>query len=188
MKRFLLAGAWVCLGLTIAGCGGETGSSHPPPPPVTAVPEDATGHYCGMFLFEHKGPKGQILLRDHEAPVWFTTIREVFAYTHLPEEPRAIAATYVQDMARIRPDHSFPADAWINAHTAWYLIKSQYIGGMGIYDALPFSDADAARPYQQTYGGEIVAFRDVPQDYIFGAGDTLPELPPDARPPVGAAQ
>ena len=188
MTRLLWAVVPLCLGLALAGCGGDPGGGRPPPPPHTAIPEDATGHYCGMFMFEHKGPKGQILLRDREEPVWFTTIREVFAYTHLPEEPRAIAATYVQDMGRIRPDHSFPDDAWVNAHTAWYLIKSRYIGGMGIHDALPFSDPAAARPYQQAYGGDIVAFRDVPQDYIFGPGEPPPEPTPEARPPAGAAQ
>src|SRR5690606_5944270 len=91
----LAAGLW--LTIMVAACG-ESANTAPPPPPVAAIPKDAVGHYCGMFLFEHKGPKGQVLLRDRDTPVWFTTIREVFAYTRLPEEPKAITATYVQDM------------------------------------------------------------------------------------------
>lgn len=175
MRRIKAAATLLSLGLLLGGCGGGTDDQTPPPPPQTVIPQDATGHYCGMFLFEHQGPKGQMRVRDSEEPVWFTTIREVFAYTHLPEEPRGIAATYVQDMARIRPDHSFPDDAWIDAHKALYLIQSTYIGGMGVYDALPFSEQSAAQSYQQKYGGHIVAFEDVPLDYIFGPGDLLPE-------------
>ncbi len=174
----------LCLAGLLAGCGGDAQDHGPPPPPQASIPQGAVGHYCGMFLFEHKGPKGQILIRDRETPVWFTTIREVFAYTHLPEEPRAIVATYVQDMGRIRPDHTFPEDAWIDAHKAVYLIRSTYIGGMGVYDALPFSDPAAAQPYQQQYGGQLVAFQDVPLDYIFGPGDLLPQ--PGQNTPVAA--
>lgn len=180
--------ALLALATLLGGCGGDAGDPVPPPPPQVAIPQDATGHYCGMFLFEHQGPKGQIRLRDREEPVWFTTIREVFAYTHLPEEPRAIAATYVQDMARVRLDHSFPDDAWIDAHKAWYLILSTYIGGMGIYDALPFSEQAAALPYQQKYGGHVVAFEDVPLDYIFGPGELLPEQQQELISSSGAAQ
>lgn len=187
--RSLPAAAIVALALLLTACGNDT-SSGPPPPPQTVIPQDATGHYCGMFLFEHTGPKGQILVRDREGPVWFTTIREVFAYTHLPEEPRAIVATYVQDMARVNPDQSFPFDAWIDAHQAWYLIQSSYIGGMGVPDALPFSSQDAAKVYQEKYGGRIVAFQDVPQDYIFGPAE-LPDpsqLSEAAASAAGASQ
>lgn len=188
MTRRTGAAMLLSLAVLLAACGGDEGGQGQRPPPQAAIPQDATGHYCGMFLFEHKGPKGQILLRGREQPVWFTTIREVFAYTHLPEESRAIAATYVQDMARIRPDQSFPDDAWIDAQQAWYLILSSYIGGMGVHDALPFSDQAAARRYQQQYGGHIVAFDDVPRDYIFGPGELAPDQEEKLRLSTGAAQ
>src|SRR5690606_2107569 len=84
------------------------------------------------------------------------------------EEPKTIVATYVQDMAKINEDGSFPDTAWMDARQAWYLIKSRYIGGMGSYDALPFSDEDSANSYRQRYGGEIARFDEVPEDYIFG--------------------
>lgn len=183
--RALPATALLAFSLLLAACGDDAADSAPPPPQAV-IPQDAVGHYCGMFLFEHRGPKGQILLRDREGPVWFTTIREVFAYTHLPEEPRAITATYVQDMARIRPDHSFPFDAWIDARQAWYLIRSHYIGGMGVPDALPFSDRAAAQAYQQQYGGHLVAFKDVPEDYIFGPSELPPEPQRQTEPAPGA--
>lgn len=185
--RRLLAATLLSAGVVLAGCS-ESGSDTPPPAPVATIPQDAMGHYCGMFLFEHKGPKGQIMVRDREDPIWFTTIREVFAFTHLPEEPRAITATYVQDMVRASPDGSFPDDAWIDAHDAWYLIGSRFVGGMGVPDAVPFSDQDAAMRYQEKYGGHVVAFKDVPQDYIFGPGEPLPDSEQDPRLSTGATQ
>jgi len=168
--RKLLTAGLLAISVALAACG-DTSSDTPPPPPVAVIPKDAMGHYCGMFLFEHKGPKGQIMVRDREGPIWFTTIREVFAFTHMPEEPRAITATYVQDMAQVQPDGSFPEDAWIDAHEAWYLIESRFIGGMGVPDAVPFSDQEAAAPYQEKYGGHIVRFDDVPESYIFGPAE-----------------
>ncbi len=140
-----------------------------PPPPVTQIPETAVGHYCGMYLFEHQGPKGQILLRERATPLWFTTIREVFAYTLLPEESKAVAATYVQDMAQRDKQGQFPEQAWIPAQEAWYLIHSRYTGGMGTIDALPFSQEQAAQAFQEQYGGQLVRFKDMPENYIFGA-------------------
>ncbi len=188
----LRARRWVSAGMfsvavMLSGCG-ETGSGAPPPPPVAVIPDDATGHYCGMYLPEHKGPKGQIMVRDRETPIWFTTIREVFAFTHMPEEPRAITATYVQDMVHVQPDGSFPEDAWIDAHNAWFLIESRFIGGMGVPDAVPFSDPDAAGAYQQKYGGHVVAFSDVPESYIFGPVQLPPDPPPANQLSMGVRQ
>lgn len=181
------AAVLLSLGLLLSACGDES-SKGPPPPPVAVIPKDAMGHYCGMFLFEHKGPKGQILLRDGDQPVWFTTIREVFAYTHLPEEPKAVAATYVQDMTRMLPNQTFPPDSWIDAHKAWFLIQSDFIGGMGVPDALPFSDKAAAEAYRAQHGGRVLAFQDVPQDYIFGPGEPIPDMQPGATSPAGGTQ
>lgn len=173
--------------LILAGCKGADNDA-PPPPPVAVIPDDAEGYYCGMFLFEHKGPKAQALLRDSEKPVWFTTIREVFAYTRLPEEHKSIRALYVQDMARINDDGSFPFDAWIKAQEASYLIMSRYIGGMGRHDALPFSEQGAALVFQKKYGGEVVSFHEMPEDYIFGSGEPLGTTdPPKAGAPQDAA-
>ncbi|HCB1211864.1 copper resistance protein CopZ [Alcaligenes faecalis] len=158
----------LCLGLVLAACG-QPEPIQAPPSPVVQIPQTAVGHYCGMYLFEHQGPKGQILLREREAPLWFTTIREVFAYTMLPEESKAIAATYVQDMAQRDQDGQFPEQAWIPAQDAWYLIYSRYTGGMGTIDALPFSLEQAAKDFQQQHGGQLVRFADMPENYIFGA-------------------
>mgnify|MGYP003581457029 CR=1 FL=1 len=62
----------VVLALAIAaGCSKEASRTVPPAHALTA---DAIGHYCGMLLSEHAGPKGQILLEGQDAPVWFTSV------------------------------------------------------------------------------------------------------------------
>lgn len=172
MKR-LRAILLFSLSVALAACR-QPDQTLPPPPPVTRIPQTAVGHYCGMYLFEHQGPKGQIFLRERDTPIWFTTIREVFAYTLLPEESKALAATYVQDMAQRDEQGHFPEQAWIPAQDAWYLIYSRYTGGMGTIDALPFSQEQAAQAFQKQHGGQLVRFKDMPENYIFGAV-TLPE-------------
>ena len=165
-----LIGAAVLAAL-LTGCGGEPDTPTAPPPPV-AMTQEATGHYCGMNLYEHIGPKAQILLRGRDIPVWFTTIREVFAYTLLPEEPKTVVAIYVQDMGRAGPDGNPPDDAWIEARSAHFLIESAAVGGMGAPDALPFARIEDARTYASRHGGRIVGFKDMPEDYVLRA----PEL------------
>ncbi|MFC4299651.1 nitrous oxide reductase accessory protein NosL [Castellaniella hirudinis] len=181
--RLALAGAALGLAALLAGCGGRQDASSPPPTPV-AMTDEAVGHYCGMNLYEHIGPKGQILLRDRDVPVWFSTIREVFAYTILPEEPKTVLAIYVQDMGRAGADGNPPADAWIDATTAHYLIESGAVGGMGAPDALPFARLEDARAFAERHGGRIVSFQNMPEDYVLRA----PELAPRADlEPVGAS-
>ncbi|MYN12812.1 copper resistance protein CopZ [Pusillimonas sp. TS35] len=187
MKRGLTACALLALSLLLGACSKQSDDT-PPPAPHAAIPQDAVGHYCGMFLYEHKGPKGQILLRDREQPVWFTTIRELFAYTQLPEEPKAIVAAYVQDMAKMTPEGNFPNDAWIDARKAHYVIHSRFTGGMGTQDALPFGTEDAAQAFQRLHGGEVISFETMPESYIFDAGMSVPV--PSESPgttPAGAA-
>ncbi|MDY0309574.1 MAG: nitrous oxide reductase accessory protein NosL [Castellaniella sp.] len=167
------------LAVLLAGCVDDDDASSSPPPPV-AMTDAAIGHYCGMYLDEHIGPKGQILLRDQDAPVWFSTIREVFAYTILPEEPKTIIAIYVQDMGRAGPDGNPPADAWIDARTAHYLIESNVVGGMGAPDALPFSRLEDAQAYATRHGGRIVGFKDMPEDYVLRAPDFTNSAEPDS--------
>jgi copper chaperone NosL len=125
------------------------------PPPVATAP-DATGHYCGMLLAEHAGPKGQILLASGDKPVWFTSVRDTFAFLSLPEEPKDIAAVYVSDMAKA-PSWEKPGDTnWILADKAVYVIESDQVGGMGGAEAVPFGDEAAAKSFVGEHGGRIV--------------------------------
>lgn len=159
---------WAAIGaimLALSACGGDEPAA--PPPAPQAVSADAVGHYCGMMLKDHAGPKGQIFVKGRAAPVWFSSIKQVFAYTRLPEEPKGLAAIYVNDMAAAGPDGAADSKAWVDAREAFYVIGSSFLGGMGAEDAMPFSDQPRAIAFAQTHGGRVVRFADVPEDYVF---------------------
>lgn len=151
--------------LTIAACG-NAGDAAPPPPPQS-VTAQSVGHYCGMALADHAGPKGQIFIKGNPDPIWFSSIKQVFAYTLLPEEPKAVTALYVNDMGTAGPDGNPDPAAWIDARQAFYVIEGRFIGGMGAEDAMPFSRRADALAFTQTHGGRVVAFSDVPEPYVF---------------------
>ena len=164
----ILALAAVCL--MLAACNQEqpTGTA-PAPHELTA---EAMGHYCGMNVLEHPGPKGQIILASRIDPVWFYSARDTIAFTMLPEEPKDIQAIYVSDMAKT-PDWDKPGAAnWVDAKKAWFVIGSKVRGGMGAEEAVPFSDHDAAARFSRENGGRVVAFSAIPKDYVLGGGTT----------------
>lgn len=165
MKRLRLALALAAL-LSAAACGSGADSEAPPPPPQ-AVTLESVGHYCGMALNEHGGPKGQIFIKGRAAPVWFSSIKQVFAYTLLPEEPKAISAIYVNDMGTAGPDGAPDPSVWIDARQAYYVIEGRFIGGMGVEDAMPFSQRERADAFARAHGGRVAAFADVPEAYVF---------------------
>src|SRR5690606_40900109 len=130
-----LAAAMLPAGL--AACGGDERQAAAPPAPQ-AITTEAVGHYCGMALDEHTGPKGQIFLEGQDTPVWFSAIKQVFAYTVLPEEPKTIRAIYVNDMAGAELGRDPHPTAWTAAREAHYVIETRYIVQMGADDASPF--------------------------------------------------
>ena len=83
----------LCVTHALVGC--KEDAAKPAPRTLT---DAAIGHYCGMMLTEHDGPKGQILLKGQDEPVWFSSARDTVAFTLLPEESKDIAAIYVSDM------------------------------------------------------------------------------------------
>ncbi|MCD0503669.1 nitrous oxide reductase accessory protein NosL [Bordetella petrii] len=161
---------------TLAACG-EPGQAGAPPAPH-ALDTDAVGHYCGMALNEHNGPKGQLFLAGQQQPVWFSAIKQVFAYTLLPEEPKTITAIYVNDMAGAEAGLPPNPHAWIDARRAYYVIESRYIGGMGAEDALPFAQRAQANAFAQRHGGLVAAFDDVPESYVFSQASAPPPTGP----------
>ena len=165
MRRLRLAPALAAV-LLAAACGSGSGPEAPPPSPQPVTAE-SIGHYCGMTLNEHNGPKGQLFLKGRAAPVWFSSIKQVFAYTLLPEEPKTISAIYVNDMSTAGPDGVPDPAAWIEARQAVYVIEGRFIGGMGAEDAMPFSRRADAESFAQAHGGRVVNFADVPQAYVF---------------------
>ena len=148
-RRLLIAAALVL----IAGCSKEEAEAVPPAHRLTA---DATGHYCGMLLSEHAGPKGQILLKGEDTPVWFTSVRDTLTFLALPEEAKTIAAVYVSDMAKAPSWDQPGADNWILAADAVFVVDSNRQGGMGGAEAVPFSTEAAAQAFVGQYRGRIV--------------------------------
>lgn len=143
--------------LLLAACD-DTPAAPPPPARMT---QDAIGHYCGMALLDHAGPKGQIHIAGRVLPYWFTSVRDTKVFTLLPEEPKAVVAIYVTDMAG-------GPGAWIEAGRAVYVIGSDQMGGMGAPEAVPFGERAPAERFAERHGGRVVAWNAIPADYVLG--------------------
>ena len=165
MTKFALVG--VICAIAFAGCGDK--NDLPPPPPFELTSE-AVGHYCGMNLLEHHGPKGQIILARGSEPFWFSSARDALSFTMLPEEAKDIRAIYVSDMANAKSWDNPGSTNWVDAHQAYFVIGSSKQGGMGAPETVPFSKRTAAETFVAAYGGRIVKFDEVPRDYVLGSG------------------
>ncbi|WP_440639369.1 nitrous oxide reductase accessory protein NosL [Bradyrhizobium sp. PUT101] len=171
----------------LAGCNDKQAAQIPPPHRMTA--EDI-GHYCGMNVLEHPGPKGHIFAASLMEPVWFSSARDTIAFTMLPDEPKDIQAIYVSDMGKAADWDKPGADNWIEARKALFVIESRVKSGMGGDEAVPFSDRAAAEKFAGENGGRIVGFNEVPRDYVLAsanttgafAADETAEGPPGERP------
>ena len=173
MRRALALLAIGLLGL--AGCG-EDDEVVARPAPVEPTRE-ASGHYCGMILVDHSGPKAQVHLPGEAEPVWFSSVRDAIAFTMLPEEPRNYTAIYVNDMGVAQWEAPEPG-TWIDAMGASYVIGSDRMGGMGVPEAVPFATREAAERFVAAHGGRIVALTEVPESYIFAYADEDDTAPP----------
>ena len=161
------------LSMMISGCGEQRSQAPAEPQKLTS---DAVGHYCGMTLAEHAGPKGQIILGSGKNPVWFSSARDAFSFTMLAEESKDVRAIYVSDMAKA-PSWSDPgAENWIDAHQALFVIGSRKQGGMGAPETVPFSDRTAAEKFVAEHGGKIVAFHEVPRNYVLSSESASEEV------------
>ena len=140
--------------LLLAACSKED----EPIPGPQAMTAEATGYYCGMLLTEHGGPKGQILLRGTDTPVWFSSVRDTINFLRLPEEPKDIGAVYVSDMAKAASWEQPGSENWIAAADAVYVVGSDREGAMGGAEAVPFGAKDAAAAFASQYGGKVVSF------------------------------
>jgi len=166
VKRLALAATLVAFAL--AGCDQKEAAL--PPSPV-AMTKDVIGHYCGMNLLEHPGPKGQIIVRSLIEPVWFSSARDAIAFTMLPDEPKDIEAIYVSDMGKAQSWEEPGADNWVEARKALFVIGSSVKGGMGSEEAVPFSDRAAAEKFASKNGGRMVSFSEVSREYVLGSGE-----------------
>ena len=138
--------------------------------PAQTLTRDANGYYCLMTVVNHDGPKGQIILTDNDQALWFTSVRDTIAFTLSPEEPKNIAAIYVNDMSDANWDNP-GADNWIDARNAWYVLGSERSGGMGAPEAVPFSTKAVAESFAKQHGGTVYAFNLIPDEYILASSD-----------------
>lgn len=151
--------------LALAACSEQAAA---PPPPPQALTAEAMGHYCGMNVLEHPGPKGQIHLASRIDPVWFSAARDAVAFTLMPDEPRDIRAVYVSDMARAESWDAPGATNWVEVSKAWFVIDSRLRGGMGAPETVPFGERSAAEAFTERNGGRVVRLAEIPHDYVLG--------------------
>jgi len=152
----------------MAGCerSQEAVQDHSP----QAVTVDDVGYYCNMIVAYHPGPKAQILLDKQDKAIWFSSVRDAVAFTVLPDEPKTIAAIYVTAMDQVEWEHpENQMENWIPAKDAWYVIGSDQRGGMGQMEAVPFRVSASAEQFSQVHGGQVVAFSEIPKDYILNS-------------------
>lgn len=137
-----------------------------PLPPPLAVAADARGHYCGMDLAEHPGPKGQVLLKEGGSPLWMSSVRDTLAFTMLPEEPKDWRAIYVTDLGRAADPEHPDLTAWVEVRQAWFVVGGRFRGGMGAAEPAPFAEEAAARTFAAANGGSVVRLREVPESAV----------------------
>ncbi|MBF0341433.1 MAG: nitrous oxide reductase accessory protein NosL [Magnetococcales bacterium] len=151
--------------LLMSGCAGP--GNEPAPPPLEPAPT-AMGFYCGMALSEHPGPKGQIHVAGEPAPLWFSSVRDAFAYLQLEGATRRIQAFYVHDMGRA--DWRKPqAGTWIAAKGAIFVLGSRRGGGMGDAEIVPFGERAQAEAFAREYGGRVADYEMVRKEEMFPA-------------------
>lgn len=140
-------------------------------PAALDLTPEAAGHYCQMTVLDHSGPKAQIHLTDNPNPFWFTQVRDAVAFTLSPEEPKNIAAIYVNDMEKAESWDQPGTDNWIEADSAWFVIGSTQAGGMGAAEAIPFGSQAGAERFVQSNGGSVVRFKEIPAGYVLESID-----------------
>lgn len=141
------------LALFIGGCGPEEEK-----PQARDFDRDTMGYYCSMALVEHVGPKGQIHVAGEPGPLWFSSVRDAFAFYQLEGATRRIRAFYVNDMSQ--DDWQKPGP-WIDGEQARYVVGSRRQSSMGEAEIIPFADPVAAQNFAHRQGGRVVVFGEV---------------------------
>lgn len=161
-----------------------TPQAEEPPPPV-AMSEDVLGHYCQMYILEHDGPKAQVHVAGDPLPRWFSQVRDAVAFTRLPEETDVITAIYVSDMGRAPSWFEPGATNFVDATTAYYVIGSERVGGMGAPETVPFADEAQAQRFAGTHGGTVVTYEAIPDAYVLAPVEVGPAAVPTHTAPAG---
>ena len=137
---------------------------------IAALPltEEAIGHYCQMELLEHGGPKAQAHLAGLPgAPLFFSQVRDVVAYTRMPEQSHDVLAIWVNDMGAAGATWDAPgARNWITAENAIYVVGGRAIGGMGAPEIVPFARQDDATEFAKANGGAVMRLAEIPASAV----------------------
>lgn len=142
------------LALLLAACGDGGTPPNPLEPDANAM-----AYFCGMSLLEHGGPKGQIILKDKDRPLWFASPGEVFNYLATEGQLSAqIRAIYVNDMSRGTWEKPAPG-AWVEAEKAVYVLGSSKQAEMGGVEAVPFATREQAEKFAAEFGGTIADYK-----------------------------
>lgn len=169
MRALLIA----ALVLTVAAC--KEDSAKAPPAPVDLT-EEALSYFCQMNIADHGGPKGQIHLEGHPAPIFFAQVRDMVAYLKSPERDAEITAIYVSDMGAAENWATPGISNWIAADDAHFVVGAPVAGGMGAPEIVPFAQSVDAQGFIAQYGGQSLPLNDIPDEAAIGAVDLALKL------------
>ena len=154
--------------LTLVACKEDVAKAPPPPADLT---DEALSYFCQMNVAEHGGPKGQIHLDGHPAPLFFAQVRDMVAYLKSPERDAEITAVYVSDMGVAENWETPGIGNWIDAETAVFVVGAPVRGGMGAPEIVPFAGRGAAEAFSERWGGTVVSLDAIPDEAAIGAID-----------------
>jgi copper chaperone NosL len=152
---------------TLAGCGRQDEAK-----PLVALEIDprTTCDLDGMLLADYPGPKAQVHYVGVTEPVFFCDTVELFNTLLRPEQVRAVAAVFVQDMGKA--DWAQPRGHWIDAKAGFYVLGSKRHGSMGPTIASFASQADA-QAFAQEWGGKLLSFAEIKPEMVDLSGGAL---------------
>lgn len=154
--------------LALSACQEEEAKAAPEP---IALTETALSYFCQMNIAEHGGPKGQVHLRGHPAPLFFAQVRDLLAYLKGPEREADITAVYVSDMGVAKSWDSPGPGNWIAAADAIFVIDSPVAGGMGAPEIVPFAQRADATAFATRYGGSLATLDEIPAETVLAPVD-----------------
>lgn len=166
----LRRGAWIlalAAPLWLAACDSAGNAKALAPLEIDA---STTCELDGMLLSDYPGPKGQIFYSGQDKPQFFCDTVELLHTLLQPEQVKALAAAYVQDMGKA--DWDKPQGYWIDAKTALYVIGGKRHGSMGPTIGSFAAEADA-QAFAKQWGGKVLRFAEIRPDMVDLSGGAL---------------
>ncbi len=153
--------------VTLAGCGRQDEAK-----PLAALEIDprTTCDLDGMLLADYPGPKAQIHFVGAAEAMFFCDTVELFNTLLRPEQVRAIAAVFVQDMGKA--DWEQPRGHWIDAKAGIYVLGSKRHGSMGPTIA-SFAQEGDAQAFVKQWGGRVLRYAEIKPEMVDLSGGAL---------------